>query len=127
MGTVMQPSKFGSTPIVLFGEREGSVMVGTLKDKRPAGKGQVYTFLYESGDVVIGMKTGQLDAKGRNLYNPAIVKPGDEVAVFSDTELSDYIGLQTNPGTRLKITFVAWIKNKDTSKSPRKHYQVEIL
>lgn len=124
---VLNPSMFKSKPIVLFGEKEGSEFFGTLRDKRPAGKGQVYEFIYEKGDAPVGLPTGQKNAKGQNLYEPVKVEPGAEVVIFSDTELSDYIGLQTQINQRVRIKLLAWVKNSDKSKSPRKHYEVEHL
>lgn len=127
MGNILKPTKFGNQPIVLFGEKVNSTLIGKLEDKRAAGKGQAYTFTYESGDAVMGIPTGQKDARGLNLYEPANVEPGAKVVVFSDTELADYIGLQTEVGTRVRITFLGRKQGTDKSKSPRKHYEVEAL
>jgi hypothetical protein len=125
----LTPSIFKNKPIVLFGEseKEGTMFVGQLRDKRAAGKGQVYEFLLESCTAPIGLATGKKDAKGQNIYDPVSVDAGAEVVIFSDTELSDYIGLQTPLNQRVQIKFLGWVKNSDKSKSPRKHYEVEHL
>lgn len=129
MGTTLTPSIFKNKPIVLFGEseKEGTEFVGKLTDKRPAGKGQVYEFILESCTAPIGVPTGKKDAKGQNIYEPVKPDSGAEVVIFSDTELSDFIGLQTPIQQRVHITFLGWVKNSDKSKSPRKHYSVELL
>lgn len=125
MGTILKRSDLPRNPIVLFAEKEGSELFGTLLDKRAAGKGQVYEFQYEKGDVVFGLPTGKKDSKGQNLYEPVIPNVGTKVAVFSDKVLSDFIGVQTEIGRRVRIKFLGW--GKGSGPNPFKRYEVEVF
>lgn len=117
MGRVINSSNFTKTPVLLFQEKVGSTFVGTLKNKKPSSMGQIFEFSHEAGNVVAGVSTGQKDEKGRNLYDPYILKAGETVSLFGNTQLDDKIGLQINVGERVKIVYKGLTPNPKTKRT----------
>lgn len=126
MGRIIQSSNFVKTPVLLFQEKVGSSFTGTLKNKKPGSIGQIFELVYDEGDVLAGLSTGNKDEKGRIIYEECKVNAGDVVALFGNTQLDDKVGAQVNIGERVKITYKGLVSNP---KSKRKYndYVVEVL